>query len=385
MPANQDKTPYHGFEQGPIRPPSEAQSLLIRVMRNCPWNRCAFCPVYKGADFSLRPLEHVLADIDAVHSQLRRITSLKGQHSDRAAVQALLAETPANQHDALCAAAHWHAAGMRSVFLQDANALIVKPEPLREILLHLRNRFPDIKRITCYARAHTAAARKAEDLVALARAGLNRVHIGLESGSDAVLALMRKGATKAQQIAAGKKIRQAGIELSEYYMPGLGGRALSREHALESADALNEINPHFIRIRTLAIPGNTPLHDLWTSGQFEKCTDREMAEELAVFIERLHGVDSVIKSDHILNLFDDLQGNLPGDKPRMLDILYRFLALDPERQMMYQLGRRLGYFQRLEDLEKPRQFAAVDEYRRQWGVTPGNIDTFIDEAMRRFI
>jgi biotin synthase-like enzyme len=387
LPSGRTPEPYEGFEQGPIRPPSEAQSLLIRVTRNCPWNRCAFCPVYKGTKFSLRPVEHVLMDIDTVHRHVVRLCAAAEDAGGlgRAQVQALAAQTPRGEVDAFQAALRWHLSGMRAVFLQDANSLIMKPADLVRVLEHLRACFPGIARVTSYARAHTVAARRDTDLKMLADAGLNRVHIGLESGSDEVLSRMQKGVTKAGHITAGRKIVAAGIELSEYYMPGLGGREWSREHAIESADALNQINPHFIRIRTLAIPGHVPLHEQWIAGQFQKCTDLEMAAELALFLERLEGIRSVIKSDHILNLFEEVQGTLPEDRPRMLETLRAFLALDPEHRMLYQLGRRLGLLSRLADLGDPHRIAAVEQSRRQFGVTPENVDEIIDNLMRQFI
>ena len=126
---------------------------------------------------------------------------------------------------------------------------------------------------------------------------------GSNQAPDKVLKMVKKGATKAQHIEAGIKVKNAGMELSEYVMPGLGGRAFSRIHAMETADALNQIDPDFIRLRTLAIPDSIPLHTDWTAGTFEKCTDLEMAEEILLLIEQLSGITSMIKSDHILNLF----------------------------------------------------------------------------------
>jgi len=156
---------------------------------------------------------------------------------------------------------------MHAIFLQDANSLIVKPDQLIRILRHLRSRFPWVDRITSYARSHTIARISDGNLRQMREAGLNRIHIGLESGSDAVLDRVRKGVDKRTQIKAGQKVKKAGMELSEYVMPGLGGKALSRDHALETADALNRINPDFIRLRTLALPGGIPLADEHRSGR----------------------------------------------------------------------------------------------------------------------
>ena len=379
---------YSGFEQGPIRPPSEAYSLLVRVTRNCPWNRCTFCPVYKGTKFSRRPVEHVKEDIDAV---FRRVETFRELADERGRVPAsevrkLADEVDADRSPAFVAAFNWYfAGGMQSVFIQDANSLIIKPADLVEILKHLKKRFPQIQRITSYARSQTIARTKEEDLKAIGDAGLNRIHIGLESGSDEVLKMVKKGATKEMHIQAGIKVKKAGIELSEYYMPGLGGRKYLKEHALETADALNQINPDFIRLRTLAIPNSTPLFEEWRLGRFEKCTEVEVVRELLMFIEKLDGISSVVKSDHILNLFQDLEGTLPQDKEHMMDILRTFLAMDPERQALYQVGRRIGVFSGLADMEKPNRMERAGRACSELGMTPENVDQVTSELMKRFI
>jgi hypothetical protein len=269
--------------------------------------------------------------------------------------------------------------------LQDADSLVVKPHELVDILTHLKSKFPSIQRITSYARAKTIYKRKEEDLRAIREAGLDRIHIGLESGSDEVLAMVEKGSTKAIQIEAGLKAQRAGMELSEYVMPGLGGQVLSDTHARETADALNQIDPHFIRIRSLAIPPHAPLYEKWQSGEFEKCTDVEVAGELLTLVTALDGIQSVIKSDHILNLFMDLEGRLPGDKERMVGLLESFLAMDPEEQRLYQVGRRLNIFHRLKDLENPRKRDVVTRTCVELGVTADNIDDIIDKLMMRFV
>jgi radical SAM superfamily enzyme YgiQ (UPF0313 family) len=215
--------------------------------------------------------------------------------------------------------------------------------------------------------------------------GLNRIHIGLESGSDEVLKQVKKGVDKKTHITAGQKVKNAGIELSEYVMPGLGGKALSRVHALETADALNKINPDFIRIRTLAIPSHVALHEEYAAGRFEKLTDAETAEELLLFLETLDGITSTIKSDHILNLFEEVEGRYPDDKARMIGVVRQFLALDPHRRLLYQVGRRLGLLSRLSDLNTSHLVNRVDEICRQNGITPMNADDVIADLMKRFI
>ena len=378
---------YRGFEQGPIRPPSEAYSLLIRVTRNCPWNRCTFCPVYKGTRFSLRPVAEVKRDIDAVHRYVQALQQAEDA-ARRARRRDLLSETPdagSGEARALAAAYHWLRAGMKSVFLQDANSLVVKPRDLVEILSHLMKCFPSVERVTSYARAQTLAQRRLEDLRAIRAAGLDRLHLGFESGADEVLARVQKGCTKQMQIEAGLKAKSAGFEVSEYFMPGLGGAELSELHARESADVLNQVDPDFIRLRTLAVPEGIPLCDDLHAGTFRKCTDAAVVRELVTFLEQLDGIRSVLLSDHILNLFEDLQGRLPEDKEAMLSILHRFLGLEPRERMLYQVGRRLGVFLGLGHLEDAGRRAAVARTCDEMGITPENVDDFTDEIARRFL
>lgn len=379
---------YLGFEQGPIRPPSEAYSLLVRVTRNCPWNQCTFCPIYKEAKFSRRPVEHVKNDIDAVYEHIQAIRELADEQGriSRSEVDRVTENLDPQKSPAFVAAFNWYfAGGLESVFIQDANSLIIEPSDLIEILKYLKKRFPQIKRITSYARSQTVSRMKEEDLKAFGQAGLNRIHIGLESGSDEVLKMVKKGVTKEMHIQAGQKVKRAGIELSEYYMPGLGGKKLWKHHALQTADALNRIAPDFIRMRTLAIPNHCPLFDDWQEGRFEKCTEVEVIREIQLFIENLGGITSMVKSDHILNLFQDLEGKLPEDKERMLDILRTFLAMDRERQRLYQIGRRIGVFSGLGDMIKPNRMARAQRAYEQVGGDLADLDGVMDELMKRFI
>ncbi len=375
------EAPYMGFEQGPIRPPSESGSLLIRVTRNCPWNRCTFCGLYKGESFSLRPLAHVLKDIDTVRHSIEMLRQLPNEAS-RLPLPGALA---ASEQMALSAARNWLLAGGTSVFLQDSNSLIIKPDHLVTILQHLKNTFPGIQRITSYARSQTIARISDQDLDRIASAGLNRLHIGLESGCDAILARIKKGADKQIHITAGCKVKRAGIELSEYFMPGLGGRELSKDHALESADALSRINPDFIRLRTLAIPDSIELARDLEDGRFTKMGDREVAEELLLFLQSLSGITSRVKSDHILNLFEEIDGVLPGDRDRMLAVIRRFLAMAPDEQVLYQIGRRTGIFRRLDDCRDPRLRQQALRFVEQWMVTPKNVDLICAQLMQQFI
>ncbi|MEN8136019.1 MAG: radical SAM protein [Thermodesulfobacteriota bacterium] len=379
--------PYSGFEQGPIRPPSEAESLLVRITRNCPWNRCTFCPIYKDAKFSLRPVDHVLRDIDTVRFYVEAIVAAgkSGSPISRRELARLASNGGKADLGALHAALNFVANGMKSIFIQDGNSLIVKPDDIIRILLHFKGAFPKVTRITSYARSHTIARISSEYLSRMARAGLNRIHIGMESGSDKVLKMVNKGVDKATQIVAGQKVKQAGIELSEYFMPGLGGQALSREHALESADALNQINPDFIRLRSLALPAGAPLTEQFEEGTFDKMGEVDTARELLLFLEELAGINSEVRSDHVLNLFPEIDGVLPDDKERMMQPLREFLQLDPEEQMIFCIGRRTHRLARFSDLANPTQRGYALEMCTELGATPKNFDDIIDALMQQFI
>jgi radical SAM superfamily enzyme YgiQ (UPF0313 family) len=383
----QKEEEYQGFEQGPIRPPSEAGSLLIRITRNCPWNRCTFCPVYKHRDFSLRPVEHVLEDINRVHRYVLEIRACAAKSGKvyPADIERLRSLGGQGDQAALNAALQWATSGMRSIFLQDANSLIIKPERLIAILEHLQHCFPWADRVTSYARSHTIARISDQNLQLMAAAGLSRIHIGMETGADKVLTRIKKGVDKKTQVAAGRKVKLAGMELSEYIMPGLGGRDLSRDHALESADALNQINPDFIRLRTLAIPEHVELYGEYRQGDFQKLSELETARELLVFLEALDGITSTIKSDHILNLFEDLDGQYPQDKEKMVGIIKKFLALDQTEQMLYQVGRRMGLFRGLNDMDNETKRSHVENACSRAGITPDNVEGAIDELMKKFI
>lgn len=378
---------YYCFEQGPIRPPSESQSLLLRVTRNCPWNRCTFCPVYKGTRFSVRPVEHVKKDIDSVYRYVEILKNMaeKSDHISRTDIVKIAKKTDPDELRPAVAAFKWFSDGMRSVFIQDANSLIIKPADLIDILNHLKMRFPLTERITSYVRSHTIARIKDDDLKAMKDAGLNRIHIGLESGSNQVLKMVKKGVTKETHIKAGFKVKKAGMELSEYVMPGLGGIELSDVHAIETADALNRINPRFIRLRSLAIPNSIPLFQDYIEGHFQKCTEIMMVKEILMFIANLDGLTSAVKSDHILNLFEDLEGTLPQDKEHMTNILKDFLAMPPEKQCLYQTGRRLGIFSGFGDMENSGLAAKAEDACIQLGINPENVDEIIDEMMKRFV
>jgi hypothetical protein len=377
------------FEQGPIRPPSEAGSLLLRFTRNCPWNRCTFCPIYKGQTFSRRSLEEIKRDIDNVRSILDDLSSLSssmgyGGRWTRQVVGAVLSDPSRNdqyRHVAL-----WALTGRGTVFIQDANSLILESQVLVQALRYLRERIPGIQRITSYARSSTVARKSLHELKEILEAGLDRIHIGLESGSDAVLAFVSKGTTAAQHIDAGRKVIDAGMTLSEYIMPGLGGKTLWREHAIETARVLNEIDPHFIRLRSLRIPPRAALHEDLVKGRFIPLSDDEMVMEIRLLLENLHLTRSRLTSDHIMNLLEEVAGSLPEDKEAMLTVIDRYMALPPEEKLLFRLGRRGGALRSLDELTdfqmRQRLQSAMHELLNQTG---GDMEKLLTEMGDQYI
>jgi len=373
--------PYHGFEQGPIRPPSEAASLLLRVTRNCPWNRCTFCSVYKKQKFSLRPVADVISDIDTIH---RFTTQLQeGCHSRGMAG----ANFSPSDDSAFVVASNWLANGMKSIFLQDADSLVIRPENLISILRHIKMRFPQVERITSYARSDSVARISGGNLAEIAAAGLNRIHIGMETASDTILQMVSKGVSKEIHVAAGVNAKAAGIELSEYVLTGIGGREFSREHAIETADALNRINPDFIRFRTLHLMDHVNLFANGVDCRYQWTSDLIQAEEIMLLLESLENITSYVKSDHSYNLLQEIDGRLPEDKGRLLEILRTFIGMSPGDRAIFQVGKRSGHLVQLSDMESSGRCRQVEDICRQSGITPDNVDEqlhgMIQERMRR--
>ncbi|MGZ6292373.1 MAG: radical SAM protein [Syntrophales bacterium] len=363
----------HDIEQGPIRPPSEATSLLIRATRNCPWNKCAFCHTYRNTKFELRPVDEIKEDIRKAKDIADQVRELSWKHGEGGRISKsivnLIYSHDEEYSDTVRSITAWLYYGGESVFIQDANSIIMKTDALVEILAFIKDKFPSVNRITSYCRSKTAARKTVEEFKMLKSAGLSRIHIGMESGYDHLLQFVKKGVTASEHIKGGRNVKEAGISLCEYVMPGLGGDRWSTEHAEETARVINEINPDFVRLRTFhAVPG-TDLFDMVESGEFNPIGDEEILREIRRFIECLHGIDTTVVSDHILNLLEDLQGKLPEDKEHLLAIIDGYFSLPDDERLVYRIGRRLGTYRGLADLSDEVMYkkvrSIIDQYCKQ--------------------
>ncbi|MFH0784918.1 MAG: radical SAM protein [Pseudomonadota bacterium] len=327
---------YH-FETGAYRPPSEggSASLLVRFTHNCPWNFCTFCAMYKTEKFQLRSLKEIKADINAMAAlandlQAESIRLGRNGQITREAILAVIERSPdLNYHRGADMLIQWLLSGGKTAFIQDGNSLIMPPEDLIQALTYLKTTFPSINRITTYARAKTIAQRSAENLRAIRAAGLDRVHLGLETGDDDLLKQIKKGINAHGHIIGGQKAMAAGFQVSEYWMPGLGGKEMSEQHALNTARVLNEVNPHYIRSRPFRPISGTPMYDQVRAGKLTLLTPKEQLMELRLMISALE-VTSKVCFDHAGNYWCNPNGDLvfthayegyqfPDDKYKVLD------------------------------------------------------------------
>jgi len=266
--------------QGTVyRPPSEAGSLIVQATLGCPHNRCAFCGMYKGRPFRVRPLAEVVEDLDLAREAY-------GAH------------------------------GVRTIFLADGNTAVLPTATLVAIGRAARARFPDLERITMYGSAKFLVKKRLDEWRAIAAAGITRIHSGLESGDAATLAAIGKGVTPEGAVLAYRHVVRAGIELSVYLMVGLAGVEGWRAHALGSAAVLNQAPPTFVRLRTFVPQPGTPWHDRWRAGALTLPSAHEALRETRLLVERLEG-PTTLCSDHVSN-FLDVRGRLPADRPAML-------------------------------------------------------------------
>ncbi len=332
------------FRIGPIRPPSEAASLLLQVTQGCTWNKCKFCNLYRHTEFRAFSADSVKRDIDTLADFAETIRGYC--HNGAWDLDGLNYHLGTIRSDAarqsFYMAAKWILSGGENVFLQDGNTTALSSGRLADVLIYLKKTFPGIKRITSYGRAENLSRHSADFFAELKEAGLDRIHSGFESGSDQVLKLINKGTTSEQEITAGKNVRAGGIELSIYFMPGIGGKELSEENAEGTARVLNETDADFLRIRTGAVKPGTELYEDFRQGRYCLCSDDDKIREIRRVIELADGVGTRLVSDHMVNLLQDLQGSLASEKDRekMLALIDRYQLLPEEDRRAYQYLRR---------------------------------------------
>ncbi|MBP1747823.1 MAG: coproporphyrinogen oxidase [Deltaproteobacteria bacterium] len=378
------------YEIGPIRPPNEAYSLLVRFTRNCSWNKCLFCQTYKGKRFEKRSLAEITSDIDSIKAIRDDIKELSWKKGFGGKVTDSLVEDVFDSHiinEGYKSVAVWMYFGCKNVFIQDANSLAMKADVFIDALKYLKEIFPTIDRVTCYARARTIARSVSPDnLKRMKEAGLTRLHVGLESGNDALLQYMNKGATRDDHILCGRKVKDAGIELSEYVVLGLGGKKWWREHALDTADVLNKIDPDFIRFRTLKVLRTMLLYQKLEDEEFFLPDEEDILREERLLIENLDGITSYVRSDHILNLLEEIDGRLPFDKKKFLSTIDRYFSLSEEQRLVFRFGRRSGIYRRLDELsDELTSFRIKKSIREMEEKEPGSVERAISLLLENYI
>jgi len=279
--------------EGPIyRPPSEADSLLIQATVGCPHNKCSFCMVYKkGPQFRSRSVQEIYADIDEAFDRY-------GPH-------------------------------VQSIFFPAGNTIAMPTQDLSAICRYCKMKFPGLQRMTVYGSSQYIVQKGLLDMKLLQQAGLSRIHVGLESGDDTILKRVKKGTNAREQIQAGQIVKQAGIQLSEYVILGLGGIDRSATHALNTAEVVNTIEPDFLRLRTLVPKINTLLLHQVNNGRFQLLSPHQVLLETRLLIENL-SISTILTSDHYTNYLN-LSGKLPEDKDRLLAAVNQALTWDPSR------------------------------------------------------
>ena len=360
------------FRIGPIRPPSEASSLLIQVTNGCTWNKCRFCQLYRHTKFKAYSADSIRADIDNIAYWADRVRKYerKGVSAFAWDIEGINRElsmmTDVDEQQCMYTVANWLVGGGENVFLQDGNSTALSSGRLTDVLIYLRQVFPQIKRITSYGRAENLSRSSAEEFAELKAAGLDRIHSGFESGSDEVLKRINKGVTQEQQIRAGKAIKAGGIELSIYFMPGVGGKDLSDDNAIGTAEVINAVDPDFVRVRTAAIKPGTELYQDWQDGLYALCSDDDKVREIRKVIELADdSISTYLVSDHMINLLQDIEGYLVSDRDRMLARINEYLSMPEDRRRVFQLLRRtlraydLGDMKRLSEAELEQLSAEV--------------------------
>lgn len=286
------------YEGNIIRPPSEANSILLQVTVGCSRNRCTFCGTYRGERFRIKPEEIVREDI-----------AFAAQHCRR----------------------------QRRLFLCDGDALVIPQRRLTSILADVRAQLPWVTRVGSYANARSIGLKSDAELRELRELGLGILYMGLESGDDATLKAVRKGADAATQVAMGRKATAAGMRLSVTVILGIAGRARSAAHARETARVLSEIDPDYVGALSLMLIPGTPLYEDWRTGAFELLDPAEMLAELRTLIAETRLSRGLFHANHASNYLP-IKARLPRDRDEVVALIDRALAGDVTLKPEYMRG-----------------------------------------------
>lgn len=267
------------YNQPLFRPPSEAKSLILQVTLGCSNNECAFCEMYKTKKFTVRSFTEIKEEIDKV-SKLNL--------------------------------------PVQKVFLADGDAFVLSSKRLLEICNAVNCKLPTVRRISAYALPSNINKKSIEELKALKKAGLTMLYIGIESGDDEVLNLVSKGETYESSKKAMLKLKEAGIKASVMVLTGLGGKKYSNQHAVRSAELLNEIQPEFASTLVLSFHYGIDKYKEAFKGEYVEMTTNELLEELQLFMENLELQETIFRSDHASNYLV-LKGRLGKDKQQFLN------------------------------------------------------------------
>ena len=286
------------YEGDIIRPPSEANSLLLQVTVGCSHNKCSFCPAYKKKKFRIKSHEEILEDI---------------------------LET-----------SRWRS--IEKVFLCDGDALIIPQERLIQILVLIRTHIKGVQRVGTYANAKSILRKTIDELVELRELGLGIVYLGIETGNDELLRKIRKGVTAAQMIEAGRRVKEAGIPLSVTVILGLGGSERNTEHANDTARILTEIDPEYASALTLMLMPGTPLYSEYASGHFALPEKFDLLKELAIIIEKADFSSCYFTSNHASNYLP-IKARLPEEKKITVATIYNTIEKNDVKSLMAEFMR----------------------------------------------
>ena len=273
---------FDDYDTPVFRPPSEAESFILRVTRGCAHNSCTYCNMYRGVKFEKLSDDQIMRQIAMAYST--------------------------------------DAEGVRRVFLADGDALVLPTEWLLNILAVLKKYFPNLERVSSYAAPRDILAKSVEELTELRRAGLALLYYGMESGDAQTLKDIRKGVNDKQSIEAGKRVIAAGMKLSIMIILGIAGKEGSKRHALATAHAINEIKPTMLSALSLMLYRGSELKEQFERGEFHPLTPAQLMEELKLIMEHVDLPESehmIFRSNHVSN-YIRLAATLPRDKEQLL-------------------------------------------------------------------